>query len=123
MTDDLMQFLHDRLDDDGQTAQAAGVRSTAWPVGGTLFLDGVEHNVIGDEEAFCHPHNAAHIARHDPARVLREVEAKRRTVTDLAATVAGDYIDDGEPVLAEHVLRLLALPFADHPDYREDWRP
>ncbi|MEU0831280.1 DUF6221 family protein [Streptomyces sp. NPDC005969] len=23
----------------------------------------------------------------------------------------------------DYVLRLLALPYTDHPDYREDWRP
>lgn len=56
---------------------------------------------------------AVHIARHDPARILAECEAKR-------AIVAYDHVD-----LATYIdmTRLLALPYADHPDYREEWRP
>ena len=53
-----------------------------------------------------------HIARWDPARVLAECEAKRRLI---ALGEKDSYWDD--------VLRILALPYADHPDYREEWRP
>ena len=53
----------------------------------------------------------------NPARVLAECEAKRRIVEhcdfDHLARSPGD----------PYVLRLLALPYADHPDYREEWRP
>ncbi len=43
-----------------------------------------------------------------------------RTLTDEArdAFIAEWY----EPAPPSHVLRLLALPYAYHPDYREDWR-
>lgn len=61
----------------------------------------------------------------DPARVLAECEAKRRIV-ELHPSV----IDDGQTVCSEEqaewpcpTLRLLALPYADHPDYRDEWRP
>lgn len=70
--------------------------------------------------------DAAHIARHDPARVLAECDAKRRIVADHASTHEcpkdGDSCGwwDGEPC---DVIRLLALPYADHPDYRDEWRP
>lgn len=47
-----------------------------------------------------------------PARVLAESEAKRRIVEWMCAWQA-DVRDEG--------LRLLALPYADHPDYREEW--
>lgn len=48
----------------------------------------------------------------DRARVLAECEAKRRIV------------EWDEVQLEEHpVLRFLALPYADHPDYREEWKP
>ena len=87
----------------------------------------------------------AHIARHDPARVLAECEAKRR--------IAGlHFVGDAEDWDPEHwacrlcqwdedcdspkhehqhgsgrfpceTLRALALPYADHPDYRGEWRP
>lgn len=48
----------------------------------------------------------------DPARVLAECEAKRRTVEWLVM----------EP-RDEQPLRFLALPYADHEDYREEWKP
>jgi Family of unknown function (DUF6221) len=69
---------------------------------------------------------AGHIARHDPARVLREVEAKRRI------------IDHHKPVRHEGrtmchsclgavtfwpcpTLQHLAAVWSDHPDYRQEW--
>jgi hypothetical protein len=54
----------------------------------------------------------------DPARVLAECEAKRRIVervTDVAWT--------GSYAVRDVVLGLLALPYAAHPDYRDEWRP
>ena len=88
-----------------------------------------------------------HAARHDPARVLREVEAKRQVVSryEQAAQAVEELSARrcllharGEDVFmtelslesAIHerdalgvVLRLLALPYADRPGYREEWRP
>ena len=52
-----------------------------------------------------------------PERVLAECEAKRRIVT----TQLQPYPAGHAP--ATLVLRLLALPYADHPDYRQEWRP
>ncbi|MET8827527.1 DUF6221 family protein [Streptomyces sp. NPDC004610] len=57
----------------------------------------------------------AHIVRHDPARVLAETDAKRRVLA-WALTAPPSPSRD-------HVLRLLALPYADRPGYREKWRP
>lgn len=61
--------------------------------------------------------------------LLAECEAKRWIVRDATSQLAGRHIegaqsdgDDG-PWMADHVLRLLALPYADHPDYREAWKP
>ena len=56
---------------------------------------------------------APHIARHDPARVLREVEAKRKIVRDVAC---GFYDSDYDEAV-EH----LAAVYSDHPDYDPDW--
>jgi hypothetical protein len=60
-----------------------------------------------------------HAARHDPARVLREVDAKRRILD------AYENYDREAPELdvPDSVVRLLALPYADRPGYRDDWRP
>ena len=49
-----------------------------------------------------------HIARHDPARVLADCEARRQLVEAM-----GD----------DWVTRVLALPYADHPDFDESWCP
>jgi len=61
--------------------------------------------------------NGVHIARWDPARVLAEVEAKRRIV---------DWCRHVEVFpanrVADGVLRLLALPYAEHPDFDPAWR-
>ncbi|MEV6854736.1 DUF6221 family protein [Streptomyces microflavus] len=87
--------------------------------------------------------DAKYIARHDPARTLREVEAKRMIVDAhgrdhecISLTGSGETnAIDGKPWALwepEHtadaerpcfVLRALALPYADHPDYLEEWRP
>lgn len=53
-----------------------------------------------------------HIARHDPARVLRECTAMRAIVTSAISY-------DCEP--AEQAVAHLASIWADHPDYREEW--
>ena len=59
--------------------------------------------------------DADHIARHDPARVLAECEAKRRIVEEA---------DGADAQWWEHrYLLALALPYADHPDYRDEWKP
>jgi hypothetical protein len=61
-----------------------------------------------------------------PARVLVECDAKRRIVEEARDQFAkpGDDPDDGMADLTyENVLSLLALPYADHPDYDERWRP
>lgn len=53
-----------------------------------------------------------------PARVLAECEAKRQIVE------MADFADEpgAWPVYVK-VLELLASVYADHPDYREEWRP
>lgn len=86
---------------------------------------------------------AEHIARHGPSRVLAECEAKRRIVelhqlmdydqpyrgTPCCerCTAGGEYpADDGDTDEQNWpcpTLRALALPYADHPDYREEWKP
>lgn len=68
---------------------------------------------------------AEHIVRHDPARVLRDVEAKRRLLArlDEARRAQGIWGEDGQEALAEDVERLMVLAWSDHPDYRQEWVP
>lgn len=81
------------------------------------------------------PALAAHVARYDPARGLREADTKQRLL-DLhtpdrehpewcaACREAETGWEYGVP--AEFpcgTLRLLALAYAAHPDYRPEWAP
>lgn len=91
---------------------------------------------------------AAWIVRHDPAHVLADIEAKRAIIDlhqitatrednypfnpftgernkdefDVSCSVCG-WVDHDDRDSACTTLRLLALPFASHPDYQESWRP
>lgn len=66
---------------------------------------------------------AAHVARHDPARVLREVTAKRALLDEFELPGLDCDATDAEPdnCRQHRVLRQLAAPYSDHPDYREEW--
>jgi hypothetical protein len=68
----------------------------------------------------------------DPARVLAEVEAKRRIIAEHADGEDHeceprfgeiDWTTGRQHLLPCPTLRLLALPYADHEDYDEAWRP
>jgi hypothetical protein len=83
---------------------------------------------------------------HQRSRVLRDVEAKRRIIELHSSRVqriievySGQQVNEdhdtfvcaecgtaggNDPVLWPcETLRLLALPYADHEDYNEEWRP
>jgi hypothetical protein len=129
---DLIAFLRARLDEDERTA-----RSVLWDgSGNTLKWDlPFSATVQVGSEVFTTDDSAVadHIARHDPARVLAEVDAKRRIVDECAywinkinASATDKYpypnlAERGEVVLP--VITLLALPYASHPAYRDEWRP
>ncbi|MCX4543759.1 DUF6221 family protein [Streptomyces sp. NBC_01565] len=150
MTEALINFLRDRLADDERAAQ---LMEKFYPSPWELSDRGWMARVVADGPAFREviqledgPWKPTgedvlwlgdiidHVSRHDPARVLAEVDAKRRivalhsdstghscSITDKTgyelnyADVAGDE--------ACTTLRLLALPYADHPDYRQEWKP
>lgn len=78
--------------------------------------------VCGISETDSAAARVTHIARHDPARVLREVAAKRRRIEALAeAAERGLYIT--ATYTAEDALRDEAAVYADRPGYKEDWAP
>lgn len=149
--DDLIAFLRARLDEDKAVARAVEVPHDWHPGPGdddpewapeelvcmwppefhTSYEEDKHWRGLTTESAEL----AAHIARHDPARVLREVEAKRRIVEchepwtaangDIICGRCGREHIDGRPGghFPCQTLRLLALRYADHPSYREEWRP
>ena len=155
--DDLIAFLRARLDDDEQTARASIGHSAGhlngadplllaiWkvtdrPATGTFVTTRDQWDRSTEIVPTYGGMHAAHIARHDPARVLAEADAKRRILDEhppalgwdgrtpdgsVCRTCAQDATDgalQGEPYPCV-TLRLLAMPYADHPDYQDEWRP
>ncbi|MFA1548380.1 DUF6221 family protein [Actinomadura chokoriensis] len=123
---DLVEFLRARLARDEQIARdcaSAPWRATA---AGTINIDtdGPAHVAKAENDA-----HAEHIARHDPARTLAEAAALRQIVDDYEKHAW--ILDQGHRTpeleaaqnVRESVLRLLALPYAAHPAYQEEWRP
>jgi hypothetical protein len=73
---------------------------------------------------------AAHMARHDPDRELREVMAKLRIIDHYIATQTALTAAKGTTLEAalkvrlgayENAVRMLAAIYAGHSDYRQEW--
>jgi hypothetical protein len=158
----LVEFLTARLDEDEAVARAA--TDGPWLAKGAS-VDGARHQPVvmggwdsaGSLQDAATYSDAAHIARHDPARALREVDAKREIVKwheswpVLVETEPTFDPDAGGDDMGSHVMRMsrqvawltqreyvkrfgsepptapilrhLAAIYADHPDYRDGWRP
>ena len=59
----------------------------------------------------------------DPSRIIAECEAKRRVVAAYVEGVANYRIGPHDEVdRLTFVVRALALPYADHPEYQPEWR-
>lgn len=143
----LVEFLTVQLDDDEALAKRAGhTRSgklATWHVAcdhGDVHPDSCyECRVEGDnitiyDEGGHDEHQAAHIARHDPTRVLREVAAKRRILerhhphgSDHCWNCVLDVsVEYGSPVVTYAPypcpdLRDAIASYADRPGYKETW--
>lgn len=133
--DELVAFLRGCLDEDERVARATAALS--WSA-----EDHEGRGAIRDSNGFCVIHDdgelgladAIHIALHDPARVLREVQSKRAI---LDALPSDEGYDSGRAKFADYescddscigqvmheVVKLLALPYSDRPGYREEWKP
>jgi hypothetical protein len=120
----LTEFLAARLDEDEAAAKAA---QYLWPLAALGVLDDKEH-------AAWYPltiEAAGHIARWDPARVLREVEAKRKILAEyqrLYAEINELVVHGREPGHHMDAMRALhvavcahAAVYSDHPDYNPAW--
>lgn len=72
-----------------------------------------------------------HIVRWDPARVLAECEAKRRIIQAFVPNFETETDRQYQDRIYAHAgggkyhppLLALALPYADHPEYRPEWAP
>lgn len=125
---DIGEFLQARLDEDEQQAlDAAG-----WDTLGVERDSGMWHReglnsvvdssrrliVYGDGPAPAGA-QADHLACHDPARVLREVAAKRKIIAEAEHAIL--HLDWSAGLFAETVLGALATAYLEHPDYDPRW--
>jgi len=141
----LIEFLTARLAEDGQAAQDAAEETSkflsSWDAaqgggavwrseGGGIYTASASHPFATDPYGGGLGTTGVHIARHDPARVLREVAAKRRMLDEVVSLIDGldadleltkgtqGWTSTGESDL---LFKILALPYADHEDYRPEW--
>ena len=153
--DELVAWLRAQFDEDERVAKAA--EDGPWHVDHEHYAEAIYSaggvSVVaggrwGDEASvFNDTADAIHIALHDPARVLREVEAKRAilaghpfeqgTVGGCCGTCHGagriEVYWDGEEETVEHVdtemvwpcptVRNLTAAYIDREGFREEWRP
>ena len=146
--EELATFVAARLDEDEAAAKAATPGPWEFEADDEVFTvhDGEHGDLVGEVVAFTRgwaDANGEHIARHDPARVLREVAAKREILemyTNTLALVehppvmaeghpyagkinARDYLDARRELTAlRPAAAALAAIWNGHPDYR-DWKP
>lgn len=127
--EELAAFLAARLDEDEATAKAAAsVAGPDWTwdrdsrdgylrtPSGTIMADALN----AEDEEF-----RPHVARRDPARALREVEAKR-AILDAYVHADGNSPRDrdrGRWDAMHATVRLLAAVWSDHPDYPAERKP
>ena len=144
---DIVEFLTARLDEDEQIARAAAgpVPRDRWSTlswyngefenGETARVDvqGRAAGPISSLGALERAHGE-HIARHDPAHVLRAIAANRAIVAlHRPKLIEGKNADgdDREELFCGSCVELWpcdtakysASVYADHPDYDERWRP
>ena len=127
MQPNLDEFLLARIAEDKRIATdaALAIGKEAWAAA-DVPGSGPPHDQVGE-----------HLSRHDPARVLAECTAKRRLVL-ACRDIRPDYRFVGtrpqgladcplaptdQHQLAAVTLALLALPYADHAEYQQAWRP
>lgn len=140
-TDEIAAFIAARLAEDEALARdrlCINCRNPTLPLRSALGVTGYTHgrHGTGNGDAWqgvrCPSRFTGAEPVQNPARALREVEAKRRMLTDVVAQIddmdariEGEwgigYSPTGESGL---LLKLLALPYSDHPDYKaEEWKP
>jgi hypothetical protein len=143
---DLAEFLSARLEED--EAVARGAQRGPWLAreaktaecdelaivtadGGTVVDSGYEGGGVWSQP------DADHITRHDPARVLREVEAGRarlalmieahaemdRLLADKTSSTADCALAVGRARGATVAVKHDAAVHAAHPDYMPEWKP
>jgi len=124
---DLAEFLLARVAEDEAVARKCP--PSPWTVDG----DGccVLHSGHDADRDIANMTDAAeHIAHWDPARVLAECDAKKAIAEAWQQINADDRvlneyahnIREGRQTSLYFALKVLALPYADHSEYRSEWK-
>jgi hypothetical protein len=153
--DDLVQFLRARYDEETALAQRAdAVDPSPWRADVSNgrpsrdqdrhktgeFWEGQAGMVVdrdgndlwdceGSSALSMTSESAQHTARHHPARVLAEVDAKRQALAHYERIQQHTRRSDGgnDYLFAEGAVRrqiqYMALPYRDDPGYRPEWAP
>lgn len=123
---DLAAFLSARLDEDEAVALESAQFPSEWRA--EPGYTGQPIMAGNYRVATCALSVMAHIARHDPARVLADVAAKRAMLAHLLRCHTTRFprdqaktADDFTP-LAWDMFRYFAAAYADHPDFDSSWR-
>jgi hypothetical protein len=117
----LVEFLEARLAEDELTAKAAIDGTADWHALYTYrdVKDSDGHYVVLADNRYPTVGQAAHIARHSPARVLRQCEAARAVIAEfLHLDALGDIAGRSA---TEASLRQLAYAYSDHVDFDQAW--
>ena len=131
----IVEFLEARIAEDEAVATYASAESGGpdWAVR-DIPWEGIYHFATSDDPPGEVTAVTHHMDIHDPARVLREVAAKRELLElhydgnpgpgdiHYCGTCHDYYKHDAEDWPCETV-RVLASTFSDHPDFNEEWRP
>lgn len=116
------EFIRARLDEDEQIALAAGdSRRTPgqdrWEFGNMQVRAQDSYGVLVVGHTW--PREGEHIARHDPASVLRDIAARRRILAAAERVEEnGGWHISGQGV---EIIYALAERWNTHPDYQPGW--
>lgn len=125
---DLVEFLTAQYDEDEKTARAAGGgRASGRRWDAVQAADCRARGAIGDGhgdivvyECYAGADHANHIARHDPARVLADIAAKRRRL-ERHTPGDGAFCGACEQEWPCEDVRIDASVYADRPGYKPQW--
>ncbi|MFF0597897.1 DUF6221 family protein [Streptomyces antibioticus] len=137
---ELVQWLHAQLDEDERIATGAlHFVDAHWRVdvarnvvlAARLTPSGRQSTAVTADDwrypKIGTPGLVPHVAEHDPARVLQEIDAKRQLLTAYTKVAASDINDweyaNGYANALAIAVRLAALPYAHRPGYQASWRP
>lgn len=129
-TDGLVEFVEARLDEDERIAREVEQRGP-WRVAGSGYLFEENYGAFALDPHGLSVNGGEHVVRHDPARVLRDVEANRKVIELYEYAEAAWFADRDKPspptvhlggwTIAKAALMALAGSWSDHPDYRSEW--